>query len=98
MNARVSFDTHAFIKRLEEAGMSVVQAEALSDALGEIVFTSLATKADISEARADIRELELRLKTELREGEIRLNGRLGAVVAGSTALTVAILGALITLA
>jgi hypothetical protein len=113
MNARASFDTHAFIKRLEGAGMEGRQAEALAEALGEIVFETTATKGDLREfaatmksdlrelgstAKSDLRELELRLTNDLRELELRLNNRLGVTVGGATALTVAILGALITLA
>jgi hypothetical protein len=90
MNTHVAFNTHAFVKRLESAGMEVAQAEALAEALSEIVFETTATKSDL-------RELELRLANNLKDLELRLMSRLGAVVAGSTALTIAILGALITL-
>ena len=47
--------------------------------------------------RTDLRELELRLTNSLAALELRLNSRIGATVAASTALTVAILGTLITL-
>ena len=89
MNSHVSFNTHAFVKRLQSAGMDVAQAEALADALCDIVFETTATKSDL-------RELELRLASNLKDLELRLMARLGTVVAGSTALTIAILGALIT--
>ena len=82
MMAQPVFDTLAFSKRLSAAGMDARQAEALADALIG-AFDSLATKADL-------RELELRLTNSLTM-------RMGAMCAGSTALTVAILGALITL-
>jgi hypothetical protein len=101
MNTNVSFDTHAFVKRLESSGMATAQAEALADALGDIVFETTATKSDLREQGLvlanEIKALELKIAGDLKDLEIRLMSRLGAIVAGSTALTIAILGALITL-
>lgn len=93
MNAPVSFDTLAFVRKLEDSGMAARQAEALAEALGDIVFKTTATKSDL-------RELELRLEARLRELELRLTSsltvKLGTAIGASTALTVAILGALIS--
>jgi Protein of unknown function (DUF1640) len=152
MNAHVSFNTHAFVKRLESSGMAVAQAEALADALGEIVFETTATKSDLRELQlilsadlkaleakliadlssleakltadlsslevkltADLSSLEVKLTADLssleakltaeinalelkqKDMELRLMSRLGGMIAASTALTIAILGALITL-
>jgi hypothetical protein len=83
MNVRVAFDTHAFVKRLEAAGMSVTHAEALADAMGDIVLQSIATKTDL-------RELEINLRGELKDLELRLTLRTGGMIAAA----VAILGAL----
>jgi hypothetical protein len=80
MMAQPVFDTHGFVKGLSAAGMNARQAEALVEALNG-AFETLATKADL-------RELELRLANTL-------SMRMGAMCAGSTALTVAILGVLI---
>ena len=62
------FDTHAFVKKLKEAGFSEPQAEAQADALTkalaqfreEMHLDELATKWDL-------RELELRLEAKLAE-------------------------------
>lgn len=78
--AQPGFDMLAFVKRLSAAGMNARQAKALAEALTENALTQLATKAGL-------RELELRLGN-------RLTMRFGAMIAASTALTVAILGAL----
>ncbi len=90
----MSFDTLAFMKRLSDAGMDIRHAEALAGALNDIAFDSLAT-------RNDLRELELRISASMKELELRLTnsltGRTGAMIGGSMALTIAILGALITL-
>lgn len=53
----MTFDTHAFIKRLKEAGVSETQAEAHSDALKTFQQSSLddlATKKDIADVKTDL--------------------------------------------
>jgi len=87
VNARVAFDTQAFVKRLEAAGVSVSHAEALADAMGDIVLQSIATKTDL-------RELEISLREELKNLELRLMTRMGIMIATSTTLTIGVLGAL----
>ena len=91
MVAQPIFDTLGFVKRLSAAGMNSGQAEALAEALTVHAFQDLATKSDL-------RELELRLLSEIKALELRLMTRIGATIAASTALTVAVLGALIALA
>ncbi len=50
--ATLSFDTHRFVRRLRDAGMPEVQAEALAeaqrDALAQAVDAQLATKSGLS--------------------------------------------------
>ena len=98
MNIRVAFDTHAFIKRLEAAGVRTAQAEALADALGDIVLQSIATKTDLRETelglRADMRDLGSSLRTEMKDLEVRLMSRFGIMLAASTTLTIGVLGSL----
>jgi two-component sensor histidine kinase len=109
MTARLSFDTLAFAKRLAAAGMESRQAQALAEALNDIVFDTLATKNDLRDLEAagksGIEKLEFstragieRLEAAIRELEHRLTNsltvRTGAMIAGSTALIVAVLGAL----
>jgi hypothetical protein len=93
MTAPLVFDTLAFVKCLSAAGMDTQQAEALASALTEQTFEDLATKADLRAMAADLR-------LEMREMEIRftnsLTSRMGVMIGGSTALTVAVLGALIS--
>jgi hypothetical protein len=80
MNARVAFDTHAFVKRLEAAGMSVTHAEALADAMGEIVLQSIVTKTDLREVdlglRAEMKELSASLRGEMNELSAALRGEM----------------------
>ena len=94
MTAHLSFDTLAFAKRLAAAGMDSRQAQALAEALNDIVFDTLATKNDL-------RDLEVATKASLKDLEHRLTNaltvRTGAMIAGSTALIVAVLGTLTSL-
>jgi hypothetical protein len=83
MTVPFRFDTLSFVKRLAAAGMDVRQAEAFAEALGGNVFENIVT--------------ESMLRAELKDLELRLILRTGAMIAASTALTVAILGGLITL-
>lgn len=58
MTAHLGFDTLAFAKRLAAAGMQSRQAQALAEALNDIVFDTLATKNDL-------RDLEHRLTVRM---------------------------------
>ncbi|MXX88002.1 MAG: hypothetical protein F4213_18740 [Boseongicola sp. SB0677_bin_26] len=49
------FNTHAFVKRLTNAGFTEPQAEALSDTVHQAVTGGVATKADIAELRVGLR-------------------------------------------
>ncbi len=55
--------------------------------MGDIVLRSIATKTDL-------RELEISLRGEFRDLELRLTTRMGIMIAASTTLTVGLLGAL----
>ena len=83
MNAAVNFDTLAFVRRLEAAGMEPKQADAIVEGLSNVALAELVTKDELA--------------VQLGRLENRLNTRNGAMLAAATALTVAILGALISL-
>jgi coiled-coil family 90 protein len=95
MNARVAFDTHAFVKRLEAAGWSAPHAEALADAMGDIVLHSIVTKTDLREMdiglraemkelstdlRAEMKDFSTGLQSELKDMELRLTLRMAAML------------------
>ncbi len=70
----VAFDTLKLARRLEAAGFSTKQAQDTSEALAEALTANLATQGDVQTLRAEIREIELRLRAEmasLRAGLIR---------------------------
>ena len=54
-----TFDTHKFVRRLKEAGLPEMQAEAIADA-----FRDAQGEAELA-TKADLRELEYRLTIKL---------------------------------
>lgn len=70
----VPFDTLALARKLEAAGFSPQQAQDTAAALAEVPSEQIATKHDINELRAELRELEQRLV-------IKLGGMIAAAVA-----------------
>jgi len=94
MNARVAFDTHTFVKRLEAGGWSVAHAEALADAMGDIVLHSIATTTDLRETevslRSEIKQAEVSLRTELKDLELRLTLRTGGMITAAVAILAAL--------
>ncbi len=78
----ITFDTHAYVKTLREAGFTEPQAEAQTNALATAMFAGeLATKQDLSlmernlkqevdalrkETKQDIRELALATKHDIQ--------------------------------
>jgi hypothetical protein len=79
----ITFDTHKFIRKLEEAGFDPKQAEAVADA-----FKEAQGEAEIATKR-DIERLEAKLDTRFErvDGELRLNRwMLGLMLAGVVSL------------
>ena len=81
--ATLTFDTLAFVKRMQAAGMEPQQAEAFAEALHHVVLAKVVTTD----------HLDLRLK----ELENRLILKMGAMIVGSTVVTISVLGWLISL-
>ena len=79
----MTFDTHAFVKELTQAGMPEEQAEVLARSQATLIDEKLATKQDlkelelrlkrdIQELKRDMKELEMRLTRDMQEMELRL--------------------------
>ncbi len=89
----LAFDTHAYVKKLRDAGMPEKQAEVQVEAIAGLIEERVATKQDlaeihrdiaelhrdIAELHRDIKELEVKLETSLKELESRLIIRLGGL-------------------
>ena len=83
MSHAITFDTLAYAKKLIAAGVPAQQAEVQAEALIEIVDEHLATKRDL-------KELEMHLDLKLKELEMRIAIRLGAMMAASIAIVAAL--------
>ena len=81
--AVAAFDTYAAAKTLREAGFDERQAEAAVTMVRDAMTGSVATKADLAVAVADLKADMLTLKTDM------LKGAIGIVIANVT-LTVAL--------
>jgi hypothetical protein len=95
--ATVTFDTLKYVETLTQAGVPEAHARAFAEAERLVQTTSdIATKADISDLRQELRELELRVgarfervdaRFERIQGDMRLlKWMLGVVVTGIVAL------------
>jgi len=82
----ITFDTHKFVRRLVDEGASEKQAQAHVEALQE----ALVSHAQASAAQLATKEDVAILRAEMREMELRLTLRLGAIVAAGIAATAAI--------
>ncbi len=67
-----TFDTHAYVKKLQEAGFTAQQAEAQVEVLFEVVEGNLATKHDIELVRRDMKEMEGRTEIRLKELDAKI--------------------------
>ena len=92
-----TFDTHAAVRALEEAGMDTPQAEAVTETVRTAVVQGVATKADIDlrtregrrpphEVKADIADL----RTDLEKLRADLTWRMVLVVGALLALATAL--------
>lgn len=72
----VAFDTHKFVKRLQDAGFTETQAEAVTQAVQEAASIDLTALATREELKAGLAPLST--KAELRETELRLEAKIEA--------------------
>nr|VFK25618.1 MAG: hypothetical protein BECKLPF1236C_GA0070990_1002317 [Candidatus Kentron sp. LPFa] len=80
----ITFDTLKFVQTLKEAEFSERQAEAISRA-----FKDAQHESEVA-TRADIHELDNKLCSKMREIELRLTIRMGAMITTAIVVIVAI--------
>ena len=83
----ITFDTLKFVRTLKDARFDDRQAEAISRA-----FQDAQDESDVA-TQADIREIDNKLdqlRSQIREVELRLTIRMGAMLATAIAILVAI--------
>ena len=87
----VTFDTHAFVKRLTGAGMPESQAEILAQGQADL-YERLVTKEPFEfTLKHDFEKFRAELKYELHAVEHRLTIKLGAIITiGMTVLKAAL--------
>ena len=75
-----TFDTHEYIKDLQQGNIPLQQAEAHSNALKKVLNEELATKRDLNDVKTslqhDLENLEGRLNTKMENLEGRLNTKI----------------------
>lgn len=69
----ITFDTHAFVKRLKAVGFTEEQAEVFAEEQAKLIEDKLATKNDLI-------ELEANLRRDMREMEYRMVIKLGSLI------------------
>ncbi|WP_034301943.1 DUF1640 domain-containing protein [Herbaspirillum sp. RV1423] len=87
--ATTFFDTHDYVKRLEESGIPTAQAEAHAKVLAEAMNNELLKKADLNEFRAEVRTKFAEVETKFTEvkGQFELlKWMLGFMLAGTVAI------------
>jgi len=75
----IAFDTLKFAKRLKEAGFTEQQAEALADAEADLIEQNFATKRDIADIKRDIADVKrdiVDVKREIKELEVTLRNEI----------------------
>lgn len=72
----ITFNTHKFIRKLETAGFETRQAEAMTEALSEVLDESttmtLASKSDMIDLRMELKKDINSLHLELRDTKVDL--------------------------
>ena len=85
MSSALAFDTHAYVKKLQGAGVPEQQAEIQVEAIASLIEERMVTKQDHErlegELKRNLKELETELKRDLKELEMRLLLRLGTLLA-----------------
>jgi hypothetical protein len=91
------FDTHEAVKYFIEAGFSERQAEAVTRKIIEVVGYNAATKQDVDQACGaldkkieDVRLSITDVRRDMRELEMRMTIKLGALIVGGVGFLAAI--------
>lgn len=88
-----TFDTFKFVERLEKAGVprehAAAIAEAQRQALAETLDSSLATRGDLSEAKAELKADIAALRSDVQALEYRLIIKLGVFFTVAVGILVA---------
>ncbi|MBF0139210.1 MAG: DUF1640 domain-containing protein, partial [Magnetococcales bacterium] len=81
MSTTIAFDTHAYVKKLRDAGVDERQAEIQAEAILALVEERLATKQDMVTLKRDLANIEANLKRDLANVDANLKRDLANVEA-----------------
>ena len=76
MSEALAFDTHRFVKRLVESGLSEKTAEILADEQAHMRDTSLATRQQLADTEAVLRKDLAKIDADLRKEMAKLETNL----------------------
>jgi hypothetical protein len=87
----ITFDTLKFVQTLKESGLTEKQAEGITAAFREAHSAAeLATKGDIEFVKTELQQVKNDLQRDIREMELRLTVKLGALMAAAVGLVAAL--------
>lgn len=72
----ITFDTHAFVKRLKTVGFTEEQAEVFAEEQARLIEDKLATKNDLVELENALRRDIKALDARVRETELKLEAKI----------------------
>ena len=79
----ITFDTLKFVETLKASGFDGAQAKGMAIAIQEAQksnFDAVATKGDVTDLKRDIKDLDTKIDTKLKELEYRMTIRLGLMM------------------
>ncbi|MCC0806870.1 hypothetical protein FPV16_11630 [Methylobacterium sp. W2] len=89
-----AFDTLKFTQRLEQVGVGREQAIAHAELARDMIIADSATRADLADLekvlRSDLKSFKSEIDSSLRELELRMTVRLGAIIGAAVAVIAAL--------
>lgn len=79
MSHTMTFDTLAFVKKLEASGIAAKQSEAITEAIADVYESNLAaiaTKSDLTSLKTDLDGLETRIDLKIDKMALEFDGKL----------------------
>ena len=95
--ATLTFDTHAFVKELTQAGMPEEQAEVLARSQATLIDEKLATKQDLKELELRLKRDIQELKRDIQEMELRLKHDMTVRLGSMMVVAIGVVAALVKL-
>ena len=90
----LAFDTLKFTQRPEQVGVGREQAVAHAELARDMILADVATKADLTgmetALRTDLVSMKKDIDSSLRELELRMTVKLGAIIAAAVAIVAAL--------